>query len=283
MLGIDVANAKPFVKWAGGKGRLLPQLEPLFPVQFNSYFEPFVGGGAVFFSLSPTGKAQINDINSDLINAYLHLKNNLEAVIKALRGIEKEYKSLTEEERQVYYYERRKEFNTEHLSLRKTVLLIFLNRTCFNGLYRENSRGEFNVPFGKHKNPNICNEQNLSAISRALKTTTITSTSYRDAVMAAKKGDFVYLDPPYHPLTTTSSFTSYHEDGFSAKDQEELRDLFVELDKRGCYVMLSNSTAPLITELYKDFRQEKVLASRAINAKSAGRGKINELVVLNYK
>lgn len=282
MLEVRQKTARPFMKWAGGKGKLLLQLQQYFPKQYNNYFEPFFGGGAVFFSLQHGGNSYINDINDTLMEAYIHVRDNVEAVIADLKGLEAQYKKFDELKRQEFYYQQRASFNTLDAGTPKTVLLIFLNKTCFNGLYRENSKGEFNVPFGRYTNPTICDEANLRAVSERLKSTLITSNPYKDAVKKAKKGDFVYFDPPYLPLNITSSFTSYHEDGFTAYDQEQLRELFVELDKRGCYVMLSNSSADFMKKLYKGYRQEFVQAGRSINAKGANRGKIPELVVLNY-
>ena len=282
MIEATTTAAKPFVKWAGGKGQLLPQLKLLLPQEFNSYFEPFVGGGALYFSLDNLEEAHINDINQVLVNIYRQLQQNVDEIIRELKVLEEEYLTRSDEDRSTFFYEKRSEYNTEKLGIRKTVLLLFLNRTCFNGLYRENSKGEFNVPFGKYKNPTICNEDNLRAISDKLQTTTITSTSYLEAVKGAKKGDFLYFDPPYQPLNETSSFTAYHQDGFTVKDQEDLRDLFVELDKRGCYVMLSNSDTPKVRDLYKGYNLHEVRANRAVNSKANGRGKIVELLITNY-
>lgn len=275
-------QARPFVKWVGGKTQLIPQLVKLMPDYDGAYFEPFLGGGALFFHLKPT-KAYINDINRTLIHTYQAIKESPDKLCADLCELGEEYLNLDHDARKEYFYERRKEFNgIKEPNARKATLMIFLNKTCFNGMYRENSKGEFNVPFGDYKNPKICDTDNLMAINELLKNVEPTSVSYSEAVKKAKKGDFVYFDPPYHPLSQTSSFTSYSLDSFSAKDQEQLRDLFVELDKRGCYVMLSNSASDFIKDLYRDYRQELVLAGRSINSKGTGRGKINELVVLNY-
>lgn len=275
-------QAKPFVKWVGGKTQLIPQLSKLLPKYYGTYFEPFLGGGAMFFNIKPA-KAQINDINKTLIHTYEQIKERPDKLITALCELENEYIELSHEERKDYFYARRTEFNEAMKpSLRKAALMIFLNKTCFNGMYRENSRGQFNVPFGDYKNPKICDSENIYAVSDLLKDVKPTSTSYKEAVKEAKSGDFIYFDPPYHPLSQTSSFTSYSIDSFSAKDQEELRDLFVELDKRGCKVMLSNSSSDYIKELYRDYTQKYVLAGRSINSKGSGRGKIKEIVVLNY-
>lgn len=274
---------RPFLKWVGGKARLIPQLEEHFPASYSKYYEPFVGGGAMFFSVN-ADIAHINDMNSVLVSAYRHIRDNVDKLIVELTALQEYYWSLADIElKKEYYLEKRIEFNDlENTSFEKTVLLIFLNKTCFNGMYRENSKGKFNVPFGKHNTPTICDAINLLNISNALKETTITCSSYEHAIEGAGKGDFVYLDPPYHPLNPTSSFTAYQADGFTAEDQEKLRDKFAELAKRGCYVMLSNSDSPLINELYKDFNIHKVYAGRSINATGTGRGKITEVLVTSY-
>ncbi|HEY1645517.1 MAG TPA: DNA adenine methylase [Candidatus Saccharimonadales bacterium] len=282
MSEVTEATARPFIKWAGGKGKLVPQLKQFYPKGFRNYFEPFFGGGAVFFSIHTEGESYINDINDTLIDAYAHVRGDVEEVIVRLRKLDRQYKGLSDSERQAFYYRQREVFNATQSGIVKSILLIFLNKTCFNGLYRENSKGHFNVPFGRYTNPTICDEDNLRTVSKRLQTTHMSCGSYEDAVSGASKGDFVYLDPPYFPLNSTSSFTAYHEDGFTAENQEELRDLFVGLDKRGCCVMLSNSAAPFIEDLYKNYRQELVYAGRSINASGAKRGKIPELVVLNY-
>lgn len=277
-----VKQARPFVKWVGGKSKLISQLLELMPQSYGSYYEPFLGGGAMFFNLKPE-TAYINDINKTLIHTYNSIKNNPKKLCSDLCALGDEYLKLDNESRKEYYYARREEFNSiSRPNARKATLMIFLNKTCFNGMYRENSKGGFNVPFGDYKNPKICDTDNLYAVHELLNNVEPMSTSYKEAVAGAKRGDFIYFDPPYHPLSQTSSFTSYSLDSFNAKDQEELRDLFTELDKRGCYVMLSNSASDFIKDLYKDYRQEFVLAGRSINSKGNGRGKINELVVLNY-
>lgn len=273
---------KPFLKWVGGKGRLLDQLLPMFPKTFEAYYEPFFGGGAVFFTLAPVS-GQINDINKALMSAYSNVKNNVQQVINALKELEDEYLSLSMDDKQVFFYERRSEYNQESSStIRKTALLIFLNKTCFNGLYRENRKGEFNVPFGKYTNPTICDKQTLLATSKALQYVVISSGSFVDAVTNAKEGDFVYFDPPYYPLNPTSSFTSYSVDDFTPDDQQKLKAVVDDLTKRGVKVVLSNSDTPFIRELYKDYRQEFVMAGRAINAVGSKRGKVSEIVVMNY-
>jgi len=275
-------SPKPFLKWVGGKGRLLDQLLPLFPKTFEAYFEPFFGGGAVFFAIAPV-TGQINDVNRALMAAYANVRDEVDDLILILKELEQEYLSLSEEDRQGYYYERRTEYNIEqHSTLRKTALLIFLNKTCFNGLYRENRKGLFNVPSGRYANPMICDEDNLRSTSRVLKYVRISSGSFADAVTAAKKNDFVYFDPPYHPLNPTSSFTSYSVDDFLEEDQKKLKSLFDDLTSRGVKVALSNSDTPFIRALYSEYRQEKVMAGRSINSTASKRGKISELVIMNY-
>lgn len=275
-------QARPFLKWVGGKAQLLPQFEQYYPKDFNNYFEPFIGGGALFFNLSPT-KAHINDVNATLISAYKNIKNKPEEVMKILKKLEDEYKNGNEESQKELFYKIRDKFNnTSDAELKKSAYLIFLNKTCFNGMYRENSKGGFNTPFGKAKNPTILDRENILLVSKVLQHTKLTSVSFEKAVAEAKKGDFVYFDPPYHPLTETAKFTSYHKDSFTKEDQLKLRDVFDELDKRGCYVMLSNSHSPFINDIYKKYRRETVMANRAINCKASGRGKIKELLILNY-
>lgn len=275
-------KAKPFLKWVGGKGQLLEQFEALLPKKYNAYFEPFIGGGAVFFSIKPK-KAHINDINETLVNTYLHIKNDVDKLIQSLKKLEKEFISKDNDSRKEFYYSLREKYNSLPASdFKKSLYFLFFNKTAFNGVYRENSKGGFNVPMGSYKNPKIVDEQNLRAVAEALSNTKITSGSFYDAVKNAKAGDFVYFDPPYHPLSETSSFTSYSKDSFSKDDQIKLRDLFVELDKKGVYVMLSNSSAPFIQEIYSEYTQIPVFANRMINSKADKRGKILEVVIINY-
>jgi DNA adenine methylase len=214
--------AKPFVKWAGGKSQLLVQLEPLYPKAFNSYFEPFLGGGAVYFDLRP-GRAFLNDVNPALMASYDNIKRRPGTVIAILRDLEAKYLQGDKAARNALFYDIRSEYNALRNSIpRKTAYLIFLNKTCFNGMYRESSTGRFNVPFGKYENPRICHEENLSSVSALLKSASLTSVSFGKSVQPAREGDFVYFDPPYHPLTRTASFTSYHAGDFSEADQVRL-------------------------------------------------------------
>ena len=274
MTTIANAQARPFLKWAGGKRQLLPELLPRVPERFKAYHEPFVGGGALFFELASTdtlGKAHLSDVNGPLIDTYLAVKDHVEEVITRLK------KHRNEES---YFYEVRKQ-NPIKLAIR-AARLIYLNKTCFNGLYRENRSGQFNAPFGFYKKPNICDEKNLRAVSQVLRKVDISRRSYLSVLGKAKKGDFVYFDPPYYPLTETSKFTGYDRGGFTKDDQRELRDTFSELSERGVQVMLSNSDTPPVRELYDSFRIDRVDANRPINCKGDRRGKVSELVIRNY-
>jgi len=275
---------KPFVKWVGGKRQLLKQfrLMNLYPPEkFDStkgrYFEPFVGGGAVFFDLLPE-KAFLSDLNLELVTTYNVIKDDVEKLIKLLK----------KHDHNKEYFLNVRAKKVEKLSpLQVASRFIYLNRACFNGMYRVNSKGEFNVPFGDNKKPLICDEVNLRKISKALKNVEIKHQDYKQVLKKARKGDFIYFDPPYHPVSKTSTFTSYTANGFSEKDQIELRDVFLELSNRGCFVMLSNSNAPLIIEIYSEIKKDgirisKVEAGRAINSKGSGRGKVIEVLVTNY-
>lgn len=279
---IITEKAKPFVKWVGGKRQLLKQFRDLglyppekFDAIKNTYHEPFVGGGAVFFDLLPKN-AILSDMNRELVVSYNVIKNNVEALIVYL----KKYKY----EKEFFLKVRAKD--PEKLSdLEVASRFIFLNRTAFNGMYRVNSSGGFNVPFGKYDNPLICDAENLRKVSKTLKNVSIKHQDYKAVLKRAKKGDFVYFDPPYYPVSKTASFTSYTPDAFLDKEQTELRDTFAELSKRGCFVMLSNSDTSFINKIYsgiKGVRINKVQAGRAINSKSSGRGKITEVLVTNY-
>ncbi|MBA7559618.1 hypothetical protein ES708_01233 [subsurface metagenome] len=275
-------KAKPFLKWVGGKKQIIPQIKQYIPDNYYKYFEPFVGGGALFFDLEPKN-AYLNDINKILILAYRNIKNHPREIIKKLEDLQKIFYEKNNEERKTYFYKTRDAFNnTKYDSFLKTSYIIFLNKTCYNGMYRENSKGKFNVPFGKYKNPKILDEKNILAVSKLLQNVTITDYSFKKAVEKAKKGDFIYFDPPYHPLSITSNFTSYSNSGFTKEDQIKLRDVFKDLDKRSCFVMLSNSDTKFIREIYKEFTQKTISAARSINCKATGRGKINELLIMNY-
>ncbi|MBX9723090.1 MAG: DNA adenine methylase, partial [Candidatus Obscuribacterales bacterium] len=230
-----VKRAMPCLKWAGGKGQLLSSYEQYFPEEFKAYFEPFTGGAAVFFHLRAkhgSFDASLSDLNQELINCYAQIKNNLEQLIISLRKHQND---------ESYFYEMRAQDPAQLSPLDRASRLMFLNKTCFNGLHRVNSKGQFNVPFGRYKNPAICNEVNLRAVHQALQNTNLNCRPFDKVLEHAKKGDFVYFDPPYHPLSSTANFTSYTKNSFSAADQEHLAETFAELDKRGCLLMLSNS------------------------------------------
>jgi len=272
-------KAEPFLKWAGGKGQLLKQYEPFFPSKFNNYLEPFVGGGAVFFHLYNTGRLSngkeviLIDSNEELINCYSVIKKNVNKLIRILSN--SEYMN----DENAYYQIRTEEPQNKFERAART---IYLNKTCFNGLYRVNSKGKFNVPFGRYKNPLICNTEKLRSVNLALKNVEVICSDFKKCLEFTKRGDFIYFDPPYQPLSKTSSFTSYTKDSFDEEDQEKLCKVFKELDKRGSKVMLSNSDTKFIRNLYKGFTTKTVLAKRAINCKASGRGEITELVILNY-
>lgn len=280
---IIAERPKPFVKWVGGKRQLLKQFKELGlypPEDFDpinsTYHEPFVGGGAVFLDLLPK-KAVLADLNPELTATYKVIKNDVDALIKLL----KKYKYDKD------FYTKIRSKNINKLSdLQIAARFIYLNRTCFNGLYRVNQKGEFNVPIGDYTNPLICDVDNLKKISKALKNVKIYNEDYKKVLTRAKKGDFIYFDPPYYPVNRTSNFTGYTAQGFFEKEQTELRDIFVELHKRGCFVMLSNSDTPFINKLYskldKKIKVNKVMAGRNINSKATKRGKIKEVLVINY-
>jgi DNA adenine methylase len=274
----------PFVKWAGGKSQLLEQFELLFPSHFNRYIEPFVGGGAIFFHLHNQGQigdgVVLNDLNGELMTCYEVIRDQIDELIEELRCHEP-YKTDKDYFYEVRGWDRKPGFN-ERSPVERAARAIFLNRTCYNGLYRVNSRGQFNVPFGRYKNPTICDEDNLRAVSQALQGVKLRSEDFERCVEWAGRGDFLYLDPPYHPLSETASFTSYTRDDFGKADQIRLAEVFRQLDRKGCIVMLSNSYTSFIQQLYVDYKQEVVTATRAISCKGNGRGSIPELVILNY-
>lgn len=275
---------KPFVKWVGGKRQLLEQFKimNLYPPEgFNPligrYFEPFVGGGAVFFDLLPK-KAFLSDLNTELVIAYNVIKSDVESLIDSLK---------THKNEKEYFLKIRAKKVEDLNDIEIASRFIYLNRTCFNGLHRVNSKGSFNVPFAGNKNPLICDEINLRRVAESLKYVEIKNQDYKKALKKAKKGDFIYFDPPYYPLTKTSSFTSYTKEIFLDKEQVELRDVFVELTNRGCFVMLSNSDTSFINKIYsevgdKRIKINKVYAGRAVNSNASGRGKITELLITNY-
>lgn len=267
-----------FVKWAGGKKQLLEQFKPFFPRKINRYIEPFVGGGAVLFYIIKNFKPKevfIFDINEELINTYKVIKNDVENLIKELKKLKQLHNKET-------YYKIRAEDPKLLSPLTRASRFIYLNKTCFNGLYRVNSKGGFNVPIGSYMNPLICPEENLREISKFLKNVEIINGDFEECLKYAKKEDFVYFDPPYYPLKK-SSFTTYTKDNFLEKEQGKLKEVFSKLDKKGCKVMLSNSDTKFIKDLYKKYKISFVRASRMINCDGKNRGKINEIVITNYK
>ncbi len=271
-------EALPFVKWAGGKGRLLSQLRPLLPpgVARMRHVEPFVGGGALFFSRQPS-RALLTDVNPSLIDTYHAIRDDVERVIDALG-------ELAAQHCKERYYDVRERYNrgARITAPKRAAMFIYLNKTCFNGLHRVNRRGEFNVPYGSYKNPRILNSEGLRAASRALKAADLRCASFEALLEHAKPGDFVYFDPPYEPVSSTASFTAYSRNGFSREDQSRLAEVYAALDRRGCKLMLSNSDVPFIRTLYRRFRVDMVAAPRAINCNGAKRGKVTEVVVRNY-
>ena len=293
--------AHPFVKWAGGKTQLLPEIRKHYPQQIKKYCEPFVGGGAVLFDVLQRCQPEevlINDINAELINTYLQIKNNCEVLIKKLSEFQQKYKVSAMEENKTFFLENRKRFNelklhsstaeNESENLEKAALFIFLNKTCFNGLYRVNKKGEFNVPFNNAKNPLICDSENLKLCSKLLQNVQMTVGDYSSCQTFIHEETFVYFDPPYRPLTQTAAFTSYSENQFSDKEQIELGNFINDISAKGAKILASNSDPKNVNaednffdDLYSNFEIERVSASRMINSNSKKRGAVSELLVMN--
>ena len=274
------STLQPFTKWTGGKRQLLPIIKSLMPDQYNNYFEPFVGGGALFFDLAPE-KACINDFNSELINCYQQIKKNPQNLIELLT---KHQENNSKE----YYLKLRSADRDGRIdkmtNVERAARIMYMLRVDFNGLYRVNSKNQFNVPYGRYKNPKIVDMDLILAISNYWNKNNvqILNCDFEDAIKDVKPGDFVYFDPPYIPLSDTSAFTSYTHEGFSYEKQVRLRDIFKKLDRKGVFVMLSNSSSPLVQELYKEFHIHKVEITRTNGAKSSSRRKISEIIVTNY-
>ena len=309
-MGEKNIQARPFLKWAGGKGQLLEQFQFRFPTELNGkgiikrYYEPFLGSGAVFFWVMQNckiEKAYINEFNPEIYLCYVAIQKDVEKVIKYLKSLEKKYRALDLVNQEAFYYQIREKYNQtkrnakfdQHYSKERSeraAMTIFLNRTCFNGLYRVNSKGEFNVPFGRYKNPTICNIQNLRAANRILKGAVVTNNDFSDIKKHIKKDSFVYFDPPYRPLNKTSSFTSYSNNEFDDNEQKRLAAVFKKLSQiEGVKIMLSNSDPKnenkednFFEHLYADFKIERLKAKRMINCDASRRGEINELLVMNY-
>jgi len=270
----------PVVKWVGGKRQLLDDIQAKLPDKYNTYYEPFFGGGALLFHLQPK-KAIINDLNSDLMLTYRIIRDNPDDLTESLKShinSSEYFYKIRDKDRSDYVYQSMSD-------IEKASRLIYLNKTCYNGLFRVNSQGHFNTPFGGYKNPNIVNEPVIKAVSEYLNKSNITMLSgdFALAVSNAKAGDFIYLDPPYYPMSDTASFTGYNEGGFDATEQLRLRDLCIELDRKGVHFMVSNSSAKFIIEAYKDFHIDYVKARRNVNSDGMGRGEIDEVIIRNYK
>ncbi len=266
---------RPFLKWAGGKGRLLGQYADLFPDKMGNYHEPFLGSGAVFFFLRPriSGEIHLSDRIDELILTYRTVRDDVAGVIRRLK------KHVYDRD---YYYRIRAQNPARLSAAGRAARLIYLNRTGFNGLYRVNRSGQFNVPFGRYVNPTICDEKGLRQASESLANAEIERRSFVDLAKYVKKNGFVYLDPPYHPLSKTSNFTSYTPDTFGEDEQRALAEVCRALHARGARFMLSNSDTPFVRKIYKGFDVRRVYASRAINASPNRRGKVPEVVVRNY-
>jgi DNA adenine methylase len=270
----------PVVKWVGGKRQLISEIDKYLPSNYSTYYEPFLGGGAVLFHLQPH-KAVVNDINEELMNLYQVIKDNVEDLIEDLKKHKNEpdyFYKIRELDRDIQKY-------NELTPVERASRIHYLNKTCYNGLFRVNSQGQFNVPFGRYKNPNIVNETTLRAVSNYFNTANIIfkCCDFEEAVKGCRKGSFIYFDPPYDPISDTSSFTGYDKGGFGKTEQKRLKDLCDNLNKRGVKFLLSNSQTQFILDLYKDYRIEIVQAKRTINSKGNKRGEVNEVLVMNYE
>lgn len=300
-------GAKPFLKWVGGKRQLLGQFEKLYPIELKikkikNYYEPFVGGGAVFFDIAQNYEVEnafLYDINDELILTYLVIQKDVQRLIEFLFRYDKQYKKLSEEDRKQYYYEIRENYNLQRFNIDynkysdnwipRAAQTIFLNKTCFNGLFRFNSKGEFNSPMGKYKNPKILDEQNLLNVSMLLEIATIKKADFTEVRNDMKEASLVYFDPPYRPISKTASFTSYSKFNFQDDEQLKLAGLFYELDQQGHKLMLSNSdpknTNPdddFFETIYSSYNITRVNAKRSINSNGTKRNSIKEIVVTNY-
>lgn len=292
---------RPFLKWAGGKSQLINEISKYYPFKegtITKYAEPFLGGGAVLFDILSKYELEevyINDINAELMNTYAVIRDNVELLIPILDTLQDEFIPLDTEVRKTYYTKKRERFNEicigndMYENVEKAALMIFLNKTCFNGLYRVNRKGQFNVPMGSYKNPLICDKDNLRAVSSKLKNVIIACGDYRQSRDFIDQKTFVYFDPPYRPLSETSSFTSYTESEFSDSEQIGLAEFANEMDKKGAKILISNSdpknTNPdddFFDDIYSKHNINRVEATRMINSKSSGRGKIKELLIANY-
>lgn len=294
-------TVKPFLKWAGGKGQLLKEIEKYYPFKngkITKYAEPFIGGGAVLFDILSKYDLEeiyISDINAELVNAYRIIRDDIDELIDLLAKYQSEYVPFDKEERKNYYMEKRERFNDlkvngdETINIEKAALMIFLNKTCFNGLYRVNKKGLFNVPMGAYKNPMICDESNLRAVSEKLQNVTIVCGDYRKSADFIDENTFVYFDPPYRPITDTASFTAYTENLFNDDKQIELANFVELMHKKGAKVVVSNSDPKnsntdddFFDNIYSSHKIKRVEATRMINCNSEARGKIKELLISNF-
>jgi DNA adenine methylase len=272
---------RPFLKWAGGKGQILPQLKTHLPETFDTYFEPFIGAGALFLNLQHK-KCMIGDTNEELLNCYQVIRDKVEELIQLLEI----HKQKNTEE---YFYQIRLMDRDNSFKLipdvERAARIIFLNKTCFNGLFRVNAQGQFNVPYGRYTNPNISDTIVLRAVGSYLKENEIQIVhgDFETTLSKAKKGDFIYFDPPYDPVSVTASFTGYDVNGFGKNEQLRLKQYFDELHRRGCKVMLSNAYTDFICNLYQEYNQVAISANRAINSKADRRGAVDEVLVTNYQ
>ena len=297
----DEKGVKPFLKWAGGKGQLIKEIEKYYPFEngtVTKYAEPFVGGGAVLFDILDKYDLQdvyISDTNAELINAYVIVRDDIDNLIDLLSKYQSEYVPLETEERKAYYLSKRERFNflcssgKQSDNTEKAALMIFLNKTCFNGLYRVNKKGLFNVPMGSYKNPLICDEINLRAVSEKLQKVTIVCGDYRKAADFIDENTFVYFDPPYRPITDTANFTAYTENLFNDDDQKKLAEFVNKMHKKHAKIVISNSDPKnsntndnFFEDLYSDYKIKRVDATRMINCNSKARGKIKELIISNF-
>lgn len=294
-------TVKPFLKWAGGKGQLLQEIEKYYPFshgKIKKYAEPFAGGGAVLFDILSKydlSEAYISDTNAELINAYRVVRDDIDSLIEILYRLQCEFIQLDKDARKAYYMEKRRKFNDlkincdKNINIEKSALMIFLNKTCFNGLFRVNKKGFFNVPMGSYKNPLICDEKNLRDASKKLQNVKIVCGDYRKSAEFIDKNTFVYFDPPYRPLTDTSSFTAYTENMFNDKEQIELAKFVNEMDKKGAKIVVSNSDPKnsntddnFFDNIYSSYKITRVEANRMINCNGNKRGKIKELLISNF-
>lgn len=291
-------TVKPFVKWAGGKSQLLNEIRAKYPKKIDKYCEPFVGGGAVLLDVLANchpKEVLINDINGELVNTYSQIKNNVDKLIKMLSEMQESFWSKNDVDRKGMYTSKRDRFNDikvngdDKINLEKAALFIFLNKTCFNGLYRVNRKGLFNVPIGSYKNPPICDAENLKNISKLLQNVQIKCGDYSECEDFIDENTFVYIDPPYRPLTATASFTSYSENEFGDKEQIELGKFVDKISAKGAKVVVSNSDPKnsdendcFFDDLYSRYTVKRVSAKRMINSKASGRGSIKELIICNF-